>query len=165
MTKIGVLSDTHGFLDEKIVDFLAPCQEVWHAGDIGDIDIINKLSENHIVRAVYGNIDGGLMRRILPEFLSFKCEKISILLTHIGGYPNNYYRKAYQKIFEFNPKIFVCGHSHILKIMNDKHLNMLCINPGAAGTFGFHQARTLLRFEIDGENIQNMEVLDIKKTD
>jgi putative phosphoesterase len=163
MTKVGIFSDTHGFIDEKIIDFFAPCQEIWHAGDIGDISIINQLPQNREVRAVFGNIDGGLVRRNFPEFLSFKCEEVDVLLTHIGGYPANYYGKAFKKILEFRPKIFVCGHSHILKVINDPKLNMLCINPGAAGNFGFHTRRTSIRFEIDGANIQNMEVLDMPR--
>ena len=163
MTRIGILSDTHGYLDEKIIEFFAPCNEIWHAGDIGDISVINKLSENKEVRAVFGNIDGGIVRQSFSEFLFFKCENVDVLMTHIGGYPKNYYGKAFKKILEHKPKIFVCGHSHILKIINDHDLKMLCINPGAAGIYGFHARRTMLRFEIDGNNIQNMEVLDIQK--
>ena len=163
MTKIGILSDTHGFSDEKMVEFFAPCDEIWHAGDIGDISVINKIAENKEVRAVFGNIDDNMMRITFSEFLFFKCENVDVLLTHIGGYPKNYYGKAFAKILQHKPKIFVCGHSHILKVINDNNLNMLCINPGAAGIHGFHSRRTMLRFEIDGDKIQNMEVLDIPR--
>ena len=163
MTKIGILSDTHGHIDEKMIEFFSSCDEIWHSGDIGDIAVINKLSENKEVRAVFGNIDGGIVRQSFSEFLFFRCENVDVLITHIGGYPKNYYGKAYSKILQHKPKIFVCGHSHILKIVNDFNLKMLCINPGAAGIYGFHTRRTMLRFEIDGDNIQNMEILDIPR--
>lgn len=163
MKRIGVLSDTHAFLDERIFEHFKECDEIWHAGDIGSTAVIEKLAKFKPLRAVYGNVDGGSVRINYPEFLSFKCEEVSVLLTHIGGYPGRYIPEAKQKIIECRPNLFVCGHSHILKVQFDKTFNMLCINPGAAGLEGFHQVRTLLRFEIDGKEIQNLEVIEMPK--
>ncbi|MDR0829069.1 MAG: metallophosphatase family protein [Prevotellaceae bacterium] len=161
MKKIGVLSDTHGWLDPKVFEYFAQCDEIWHAGDIGSISVYDKLNEFKPLRAVFGNIDDYLVRNACSEFLTFNVENVKVLLTHIGGYPNKFYGKAYQKILQERPAIFVCGHSHILKVMYDQSLNMLCINPGAAGMYGIQPSRTFLRFEIDGEKIQNMEVIDL----
>jgi putative phosphoesterase len=163
MTKIGVLSDTHCWLEPKVLEYFAACDEIWHAGDIGNIQVADQLAEFKPLRAVRGNIDSGIVRTTYPEFLSFEVEKVKILLTHVGGYPNHYSPESYRKILEYRPKIFVCGHSHILKIIYDQNLDMLCINPGAAGNYGLHQTKTFLRFEIDGDKIQNMEVIDLKR--
>ncbi len=163
MTRIGVLSDTHAYLDERIFEHFKECDEIWHAGDIGSLEVVQKLSAFKPLRAVHGNIDGGSIRNTFPQFLSFTCEEVSILLTHIGGYPGRYSMEAKQEIIAHQPNLFVCGHSHILKVQFDQTFNMLCVNPGAAGLEGFHQVRTLLRFEIDGKNIQNLEVIEMPK--
>ncbi|MDR2684195.1 MAG: metallophosphatase family protein [Prevotellaceae bacterium] len=162
MTKIGVLSDTHGWLDKKAFEFFAPCNEIWHAGDIGDIKIADELSNFKPLRAVFGNIDNHIVRSSYPEYLIFEVEKVKIFLTHIGYCAGRFYPIIYKKILEEKPKIFVCGHSHILKVNYDKNFEMLCINPGAAGNYGIQPSRTFVRFEIDGEKIQNMEILDLK---
>lgn len=163
MKRIGVLSDTHAFLDERIFEHFKECDEIWHAGDIGSTAVIEKLAAFKTLRAVYGNVDGGSIRINYPEFLSFECEEVSVLLTHIGGYPGRYLPEAKLKILEYQPDLFVCGHSHILKVQFDTSFNMLCINPGAAGLEGFHQVRTLLRFEVDGKKILNLEVIEMPK--
>jgi len=164
MTKIGVLSDTHSVLPESVYNFLKDCDQIWHAGDIGNHKVIEKLSESGSeIHAVFGNIDGQDIRMILPEVETFNVEGLSILLMHIGGTPSRYSPKANSLIKKYRPDIFVCGHSHILKIMYDKKNNLLYINPGAAGRNGFHKKITAVRFEIDNAKIQKMEVLDIDR--
>jgi putative phosphoesterase len=164
MKKIGLLSDTHGYWDEKFALHFSPCDEIWHAGDIGNESVLHRLEALKPVRAVYGNIDDHLMRATYPKLLRFKIEEIDILLTHIGGYPGHYNPELRNELYTHPPKLFVCGHSHILKVMYDKHLQMLCVNPGAAGKYGFHQVRTLIRFVIDGQDIRDMEVIEISET-
>ena len=161
MTRIGVLSDTHNYLDDRIFAHFADCDEVWHAGDIGSIDVIEKLKSFKFLRAVYGNIDGHELRREFPLYNTFKIEDVSVLLTHIGGYPGKYARDVLPQIFTQKPNLFVCGHSHILKVQYDKNFDMLCINPGSAGLYGFHSVRTLLKFEINGNQFQNMQVIEL----
>lgn len=161
MTRIGILSDTHNYLDERIFSHFSDCDEIWHAGDIGTTAVTDRLKTFKSLHAVYGNIDGYELRKEFPQFDSFKCEDVSVLLTHIGGYPGKYAKEVMPKILSNPPKLFVCGHSHILKVQYDKHLDMLCINPGAAGLYGFHSVRTLLKFEIDGSMIQNMQVIEL----
>ena len=161
--KIIQMSDTHGLCDKKIEKYLTDCDEIWHAGDIGSLDVVNRLRSFAPLRAVYGNIDDQNIRHEFSEFLSFNCEGISVLMTHIGGFPGKYDTKALRQIFTIKPKIFVCGHSHILRVMYDKHFNMLTLNPGAAGIQGFHQVRTLLRFEITNSEIKNLEVIEIPR--
>ncbi|GHV55820.1 phosphoesterase [Bacteroidia bacterium] len=161
MIKIGLLSDTHGYWDEKFARYFSVCDEIWHAGDIGSGDVLNRLEVLKPVRAVYGNIDDHLIRATCPKILRFRVEDVDVLLTHIGGYPGKYDPGIRQELYGHPPKLFVCGHSHILKVMYDKHLQMLCVNPGAAGKYGFHRVRTLMRFVIDGENIKDMEVIEI----
>ena len=143
------MSDTHGWCDKKIEKYLTGCDEIWHAGDIGSIDVVNKLRSYAPLRAVHGNIDGQEIRYDFAEFYSFEIEGVKVLITHIGGFPGKYDTRALKKIFEVKPKIFVCGHSHILRVMYDKAHDMLVMNPGAAGLQGFHQVRTLLRFDIE----------------
>lgn len=157
------MSDTHGLCDKKIEKYLSDCDEIWHAGDIGSLDVINKLRSYAPLRAVYGNIDDHNIRHDFSEFLSFECEGISILMTHIGGFPGKYDTKALKQIFAVKPKIFVCGHSHILRVMYDKYHDMLVMNPGAAGIQGFHQVRTLLRFKIENGDVKDMEVIEIPR--
>jgi len=157
---IGVISDTHGILDNDVLDFFGPCNEIWHAGDIGDIQIINKLASNRPVKAVYGNIDGQAVRKSIPENQIFSIGKQSILITHIAGSPPRYNQRVKRLIRENNPSIVVCGHSHILKVLFDHDNNLLFINPGAAGNQGFHKIKTSLRFQINNGNPEKMEVFE-----
>lgn len=163
MTKIGILSDTHGFFDERIFKHFEHVDELWHAGDIGSMEVVNKLRAFKPLRAVWGNIDGQDIRITFPKNLRFKCEDVEVLMTHIGGYPGKYDTSIKQELFNNPPKLFVCGHSHILRVKYDKVLDLLHINPGAAGKHGFHQVQTLIRFEIDGSNIQNLEVVELNQ--
>ena len=162
MKKIGILSDTHGMLDERVFEHFALCDEVWHAGDIGSLEVLNKLQAFKPLRAVWGNIDGHDIRILLPQHNRFMCEGVKVWLTHIGGYPGKYDALVRPEIFRQPPDLFVCGHSHILKVQYDKMLKLLHINPGAAGKYGFHKVQTLIRFVIDGEKIQNLEVIELK---
>lgn len=161
MKKIGVISDTHGFTDPKYAKYFGSCDEIWHAGDIGDLAVTDELAKIAPLRAVYGNIDNHLIRTEFPLHQKFKCEEVSVWMTHIGGKPYAYSRYVKDEIVKNPPMIFVCGHSHICKVQMDKKLNMLYLNPGAAGVKGFHKVRTLLRFEIDGTDIKNMEVIEL----
>ena len=161
MKKIGALSDTHGQIDEKTLHFLKETDEVWHAGDIGNPAVITKLENLAPVRAVYGNIDGQQIRSKWPLIQSFKCEGLQVTITHIGGKPGRYDRSILGHIQNTQPDVFVCGHSHILKIQHDPKHDMLFINPGAAGKTGFHQVRTAVRFNLDKGKISNMEVHEV----
>lgn len=163
MTKILLLSDTHGFLDEAILKYAKQADEIWHAGDIGTFEVVDKLAALKPLKAVHGNIDNGLLQQEFPLHQRFLCEKVDVWITHIGGYPNRYSPKIKQRIQEDTPNLFISGHSHILKVMWDKKLNLLHMNPGACGKQGFHQVRTMLRFEIDGKDIQNLEVIELGK--
>lgn len=162
--KIGLLSDTHGYLDEKIFTHFKDCDEVWHAGDLGSMQVIEQLVEFKPFRAVYGNIDGHEIRAVCPEHLKLTCEGFKIWMTHIGGYPPRYNAAILKELKRTPPDIFICGHSHILKIMTDQKLNgMLYINPGAAGKYGFHKVKTLVRFELLDKKISNMQVVELGK--
>ena len=163
MRKIGVISDTHGTFDDPLREFLRDVDEVWHAGDIGSIELADTIAAFKPLRAVYGNIDGGIMRRAYNDFAYFRVESTDVLMTHIGGYPRRYDPRAIAKIHATRPKIFVAGHSHILKIIYDPIYNLLHINPGAAGQYGSHRVRTAVRFEIDGEEIRNMEIWEFPR--
>jgi len=163
MVKIGLVSDTHGFIDEKLIEFFKDVDEVWHAGDIGDMEVIKGLRAHKEVRAVFGNIDDSGMRNLFPEHNRFKVEGTDVWITHIGGYPGRYDKKVKALIYSNPPKLFISGHSHILKVMYDERLNCLHINPGAYGKSGMHVVRTAVRFEIDNGNIKNLEVLEVKK--
>ena len=163
MKQIGLLSDTHNFLHPELFKFFKNCDEIWHAGDFGNINIADKFNNFKPVRAVYGNIDGKDIRIVYPREQIFFCENIKVFMTHIGGYPGKYYKKAKEIIIKEKPALFICGHSHILKVMHDKKYNLLHINPGAAGKFGLHNVITAIRFSIDGKNITNLEVLELKK--
>jgi len=165
MTRIGILSDTHGMLDDRILEHFANCDEIWHAGDWGSMTVVNRLRNFKPVRGVWGNIDGYDIRSIFPQHNRFTCEGVTVWLTHIGGYPGNYDQLVRPTIFQQPPKLFVCGHSHILKVVNDKKLNLLHINPGAAGKYGFHKVQTLIRIEIEGDKIQNLEVIELQPKD
>jgi uncharacterized protein len=161
MTRIGLLSDTHGYLDPKILHYFKACDEVWHAGDFGG-GVIEQLESFRPLRGVFGNIDGQEARQRFPETLRFKCEDADVLIKHIGGYPGHYDISIKSEIENNPPKLFICGHSHILKVVRDKkHNNLLHINPGAAGTSGFHKVRTIVRFAIDRSNIKDLEVIEL----
>lgn len=161
MKRIALLSDTHGYLDEGIIKHIKECDEIWHAGDVGDISVLNKLSTLAPLRAVYGNIDGQEVRKSVPEHQRFVCEGVSVWITHIGGYPGRYVPKIREAIKAKPPKLFICGHSHILKVMPDKKLGLLHMNPGACGRHGFHKVRTLLRFTLEKGEIKNLEVVEL----
>lgn len=162
--KIGLLSDTHGYLDEPIFKHLADCDELWHAGDIGNTAVAEQLAAFKPLQAVYGNIDGQEIRLMYPEDLWLEREGLSVLITHIGGYPPRYNPRVKQILSQRQPHIFVCGHSHILKVMRDpKRNHMLCLNPGAAGRYGFHKIRTMLKFELKQQKIMNMQVIELGK--
>lgn len=158
MKRIGLISDTHGTFDDTLRTFLQGVDEIWHAGDIGSVELADQIAAFKPLRAVCGNIDGGVMRRIYPEFLSFECERVSVLMTHIGGYPRHYAPKIIPRIQALHPKLFIAGHSHILKVIYDPVYDLLHLNPGAAGCYGFHKVRSALRFVIDGEEIREMEI-------
>ncbi|MCT4623770.1 MAG: metallophosphatase family protein [Schleiferiaceae bacterium] len=163
MKRITLLSDTHGYLDDRILEFCAWGDEIWHAGDIGNLTVTDQLKEVRPLRGVYGNIDGAKARAEFPLHNRFYCESVDVWITHIGGYPGRYDRKVIPEILNNPPKLFISGHSHILKVMMDKKLQCLHMNPGAAGNHGFHKVRTMLRFEIDEENIQKLEVIELGK--
>ncbi|MCX6258841.1 MAG: metallophosphoesterase family protein [Bacteroidia bacterium] len=163
MMKIGLLSDTHGYLSQSMLTFFSDCDEIWHAGDFGHAGIAEQLSEFRPLKGVYGNIDGSDIRIEFPEKLRFKCEETDVLICHIGGYPGNYDRKIRQELMDNPPDLFICGHSHILKVMYDKKLGFLHINPGAAGKYGFHHVLTSVRFEVDEKKISKLEILEIQR--
>lgn len=161
MTRILLLSDTHSFIDDSILKHVLWADEVWHAGDIGDLEVTDLIKKHKPLRAVYGNIDNDKARMEFPLHNKFVCEKVSVWITHIGGYPGKYNPKIKQELALNPPNLFICGHSHILKVIYDKKLNFLHMNPGAAGKSGFHQIRTMLRFIINGDLIQNLEIIEI----
>ena len=161
MTRIGLLSDTHGYWDERYLKYFDSCNEIWHAGDIGSLEIAERLAAFRPLRAVYGNIDGQDIRVRYPETAQFTVDGASVLMKHIGGYPGKYDPSIRKQIFANPPKLFISGHSHILKVKFDKTLGLLHINPGAAGIYGFHKARTLVRFTIDNGNFPDMEVIEL----
>ena len=161
MTKIGLLSDTHGYWDDKYISYFADCDEIWHAGDIGSLTLINKLAEYKKVRAVYGNIDGQDIRQVYPQVNRFTLDGADVLMKHIGGYPGRYDASIRTSLFIKPPTLFISGHSHILKVKYDKTLNLLHINPGAAGISGFHKVRTMVRFVIDQGEFKDLEVIEL----
>ncbi|MFC6098574.1 metallophosphoesterase family protein [Olivibacter domesticus] len=161
MTRIGLLSDTHSFLDNAVLRHFKDCDEIWHAGDFGTIEVADQLASFKPLRGVYGNIDGKDIRSSYPEDLKFKCEDVDVWMTHIGGYPNRYAPRVREQIYSNPPKLFITGHSHILKVIYDKKINCLHLNPGAAGKQGWHKVRTLMRFGIDKTEIKNLEVIEL----
>ena len=163
MKKILLLSDTHSHLDEAMLKYINQADEVWHAGDIGDIKVTDEIKKLKPLRAVYGNIDNALIRSEFPLHNRFWCEEVDVWITHIGGYPGRYTPSVRESLNNNPPKLFITGHSHILKVINDKKLGLLHINPGAAGIHGFHQVRTMLRFEIHKDKIQKLEVIEIER--
>lgn len=161
MQRIGLLSDTHSYLDPKLQDFFYDCDEIWHAGDVGKIEVIEMLEKWKPLRCVYGNIDDYRLRAEFPELLNFECEHVKVLMTHIGGSPYRYKLLAREAIKKYKPQLFICGHSHILKVQYDTTNKLLFINPGAAGNHGFHQVRTAIRFTVEGQNIKDLEVVEL----
>lgn len=163
MTRIGLISDTHGFLDDAVAEHFKNCDEIWHAGDFGNIDLADKLvhSTEKKLRGVYGNIDGGDIRNCYPEKLFFTCEQVNVFIQHIGGYPGRYSPGVKDEIIKNNIDLFISGHSHILKIMFDDKLNCLHMNPGAAGKQGWHKVKTLIRFVIDEKKMKACEVIEL----
>ncbi len=163
MTRIGLLSDTHGFLDENVAVHFKDCDEIWHGGDFGDMTLVDDLRKLKPLRGVYGNIDGKEIRSDFPENLFFTCEKVKVFMTHIGGYPPRYNPRVKPLIAENRPQLFISGHSHILKVMYDEKMGCLHMNPGAAGKQGWHKVRTLIRFVIDGSDIKDCVVIELGK--
>ncbi len=163
MVKILLLSDTHSYLDERMIFYINQADEVWHAGDIGNPEVYNSIKKLKPTRAVYGNIDNKILSIELPKVAEFLVEKVKVIMTHIGGYPDKYATGIKTILKQKMPNLFISGHSHILKVMYDKNLKILHINPGAAGKEGFHQIRTMVRFEIHQSDIKNIEVIELEK--
>ena len=163
MTHILLLSDTHGHIDEGILKYAKQADEIWHAGDIGDLSVTDALQSYKPLKAVFGNIDDHSVRKEFPEHQRFLCEDVDVWITHIGGYPNRYDRRVREAIQKNPPKLFIAGHSHILKVMHDKKFDLLHMNPGACGRRGLHQVRTMLRFKIDKDTIKDLEVIELGK--
>lgn len=161
MTRIGLLSDTHGYLDEAVFKYFDQCDEIWHAGDFGNIELADQLAAFKPLRGVYGNIDDQTVRLVYPEHLKFTCEQVSVWMTHIGGYPGKYNPKIKKEIYLNPPKIFISGHSHILKVMYDEKIGTLHLNPGAAGKQGWHKIRSLLKFCISEDKIHTLEAIEL----
>jgi len=163
MKRIALLSDTHSHLDDQMVRLLEECDEIWHAGDIGSSSVTDRLMQIKPLKAVCGNIDGADLRVQFPSLLRFHCEGVDVLITHIGGYPGHYERNLLPLLKNNPPKLFIAGHSHILKVIFDPKFQLLHVNPGAAGQQGFHMVRTMVRFTIDGDQIKDMEVVEFGK--
>ena len=163
MKKILLISDTHGYFDKKIIKYANKVDEIWHAGDIGDISVSDKLKKIKPLRGVYGNIDDQKIRTEFPLHNRFICEKVNVWITHIGGYPKRYNPKILEELKSNPPDLFICGHSHILKVINDKKLGLLHINPGAIGKYGLHSVRTMVQFEINGKKIENLSIIEFKR--
>lgn len=161
MKRIGIISDTHSFWDEKYGRYFAECDEIWHAGDIGSTEVADRLAALKPLRAVCGNCDGGDLRLAFPEVLRFRCEEADVLLTHIGGYPGHYDMRIRNRICASPPDLFVCGHSHLLKVQYDKTLHLLHVNPGAAGVMGWHKERTIVRLTVEGRQFRDLEVITL----
>ena len=163
MKRIGLLSDTHGFLHPKCFEFFKDCDEIWHAGDIGNIHVADALCEFKPLKAVFGNIDGHDVRSVYKEYQVFTIEHVKVVMIHIGGYPGHYSKVARELITEEKPSLFISGHAHILKVMYDQKYNCLHMNPGAAGKYGIHKSITMIRFVIDRDQMKELEVLDINR--
>lgn len=161
MIRIGLLSDTHGYLDEAVFKHFDTCDEIWHGGDFGNIALADQLAAFKPLKGVYGNIDGNDVRTVYPEHLKFTCETMQVWMTHIGGYPGRYNPILRDELYKNPPQLFICGHSHILKVIFDKKINCLHLNPGAAGKQGWQKVRTLLRFCITADKIHNLEVIEM----
>jgi len=164
MTRIGLISDTHSYLDDAVFKHFADCDEIWHAGDFGTLELADRLAAFKPLKGVYGNIDGADIRQIYPEHLRFTCEEVDVWMTHIGGYPSRYSPQVKRTIYTNAPGLFISGHSHILKVMFDKKINCLHLNPGAAGKQGWHKVKTLMKFCITAKKIHNLEVIELANT-
>jgi putative phosphoesterase len=161
MTRIGLISDTHNYLDDKVFKHFEQCDEIWHAGDFGTIEIARKLADFKPLKGVYGNIDGNDVRSVYPEKLIWNCEQVKVYMIHIGGYPDKYAPGIKQELIANKAQLFICGHSHILKVMYDQKIHCLHMNPGAAGNQGWHKVKTLIRFAIEGSDIRDCEVIEL----
>ena len=161
MRRIGLLSDTHSFLDPSIFSYFEECDEIWHAGDIGTLAVAQQLEDFRPLRAVYGNIDSRDIQSRFPEDLRFDCEGLDVFMTHIGGYPGRYNQRVREILRQYPPQLFICGHSHILKIMPDRQLGLLHINPGAAGNEGFHKVKTIVRFTVEQGVVKELQVVEL----
>lgn len=161
--KIGLISDSHGYLDHKTQKFLEEVDEIWHAGDVGDLEVIRMLPRGKVIRGVYGNIDDASVKEIFPEWLELELVGVKVLMTHIGGKPPRYAKGVRERIKELRPMVFICGHSHICKVEWDKELNCLYLNPGAIGQQGFHHVRTMLLFELDAGKVTDLRVVELGK--
>ena len=161
--KILLLSDSHSYIDDRILDYAKNADEIWHCGDFGNLEVIEKLEKIKPLRGVYGNIDGTEIRKIFPEVSRFTVENVEVLMIHIGGYPGKYTPLAKAEIEAKRPQLFISGHSHILKTMYDQKNKLLHLNPGAVGKVGWHQMRTMMRFEINGDQIENLEIIELGK--
>ncbi len=161
MTRIGLLSDTHSYLDKRFFELFKEVDEIWHAGDIGDIRVLDELRNFKLTRAVFGNIDDAVLRKELNEHERFTCENLDVWITHIGGYPGKYDWRVQKELQQKPPGLFIAGHSHILKVIFDEKLQLLHMNPGAAGVSGFHAVRTALRFSIEGQAVKDLEVIEL----
>ena len=159
--RIGLLSDTHGVWDEAVWTYFTPCDEVWHAGDFGSIDVLRAITSRKPVRGVYGNIDDAALRAELPLDLEWECEGVRVYMTHIGGHPGRYEPRARAEILRRKPALFLCGHSHVLRVMRDQKLGLLYMNPGAAGHQGWHTVRTLLRFTVREGQVSEVEAVEL----
>lgn len=165
MTRIGLISDTHGFLDETVFRYFEQCHEIWHAGDFGHMELAKQIEAQSrlTIKGVYGNIDGQDIRSVYPEQLVFMCEEVKVMMRHIGGYPPGYNPETRKELKLHQPQLFISGHSHILKVMYDDKINCLHMNPGAAGKQGWHKMRTIIRFTIDGKDMKDCEVIELGK--
>lgn len=159
--RIGLLSDTHGFLDDTVFRHFAQCDEVWHAGDFGSSEVLDLLRDFKGLRGVYGNVDGADLRAQLPQDLAWECEGVHVFMTHIGGYPGNYDARVAKELRRLRPGLFICGHSHILKVIRDSSLGLLHMNPGACGHQGWHVVRTMLRFTVEAGEISGVEAIEL----
>lgn len=163
MTRIGLISDTHSFLDDAVFNHFETCNEIWHAGDFGTMQLVDQLASFKPLKGVYGNIDDNEIRSRFPEQLVFTCEEVKIMIRHIGGYTPKYNPETRKELLIHQPQLFISGHSHILKVMYDEKINCLHMNPGAAGKQGWHKVRTLIRFVIDGKEMKDCEVIELGK--
>jgi len=163
MTRVGLLSDTHSYLDDAVFKHFEKCDEVWHAGDFGNIELVDTLAAFKPLRGVYGNIDGAAIRQTYPEDLRFDCEGMDVWMTHIGGYPDKYNPRIRAEIYSNPPQLFITGHSHILKVIHDKKINCLHLNPGAAGKQGWQKVRTLMRFNVADGRIHDLQIIELSK--
>lgn len=163
MKRIGLLSDTHSYWDDRYLEYFEPCDEIWHAGDIGSLELAMRLQQFRPFRAVFGNCDGGELRHLYTEKLAWNCEGAEVLMTHIGGYPGRYDPRIRRQLFQSPPNLFISGHSHILKVQYDKSLGLLHVNPGAAGLQGWHQVRTLVRFSVHEGQFSDLEVIEMPR--